>query len=91
MVSAVGKCLKEHQENKKILKNAIYAIGNISFYSKNFAEEMRPIIGFLKEGLSFEDEHLLLNTLSTSNNLLRHGSVHLLHSLIDSGVFTKIL
>jgi len=48
---------------------------------------MRPIIKLLGEGLRCEDEHLVLNTLSTVNNLLRHGP-ELLPDLIDSGILT---
>jgi hypothetical protein len=51
---------------------------------------MRPIIKVLIGGLTLEDEHLLLNTLSTLSNLLRHGSAHL-PALLDSGALAKMV
>lgn len=36
-----------------------------------------------------EDENLILNTISTISNLLRHGPVHL-QTLIDNHIFEKI-
>lgn len=85
IVEAIAKCLEENPKNKPILKNTIYAIGNISFHSNTFACEVRPIIKLLAEGLSFDDDHMLVNTLSTINNLIRHGP-DLLTELIDSGI-----
>lgn len=37
IVESIGKCLEQNKDNKKILKSAIYAIGNISFYTGSFA------------------------------------------------------
>jgi hypothetical protein len=32
IVPLISNCLNAHHKNKKILKNAIYAIGNIAYY-----------------------------------------------------------
>lgn len=86
----IHKCIAQHQRNKKILKNTIYAIGNISYYGEKFAFQLRETVKYLLEGLSSEDTHLLHNTISTISNLLRHSNYHL-QALIDSTIFARLI
>ena len=86
----MSQCVEKYKLNKKIFKNTIYTVGNISFYSEQFARDIKPMIKTLMEGLVLEDQHLLVNTLSTISNLIRHGSVHI-PELIDSGTFAKMV
>jgi bifunctional N-acetylglucosamine-1-phosphate-uridyltransferase/glucosamine-1-phosphate-acetyltransferase GlmU-like protein len=72
------------------LKNTVYAIGNICYYSDRFASEIKYMIKNIAEGLTPADEHLLLNTLSTISNLLRHGDTHL-PTLIETGTLSKVV
>ena len=51
ILAAIAKCLATYKDNPRILKNTIYAIGNISFYSTRFAQDIRPMIKFLSNGL----------------------------------------
>lgn len=90
ILAAISKCLATHKDNPKILKNTIYAIGNISYYSDRFAKDIKPMIKFLAYGLVPEDDHLLTNTLSTISNLLRHGRTHL-QTLIDTEILAKVV
>lgn len=90
IVAWIYKCICSHRSNKKILKNTIYAIGNISYYSERFASDIKPLIRILPDGLAPDDEHLLLNTISTISNLLRHSPVHL-PALIESGTLSRIM
>lgn len=90
IVADIAKCIATHKNNPKILKNTIYAIGNISYYSSRFAADINPMIRYLREGLKIEDERLLSNTLSTISNLLRHGDQHL-QVLIDTGILGRVI
>lgn len=90
MLAAVYKCLAAYKDNPRILKNTIYAIGNISYYSDRFAMDIKPMIKFLADGLVFGDDHMLANTLNTISNLLRHGQTYL-QTLIETGTLTKVV
>lgn len=90
IVHWIYKCLASHHKNRKILKNTVYAIGNISFYGERFAGQIKDAPKYLLEGLVSDDPHLLLNTISAISNLLRHSSYHL-QGLLDAGVFQRIL
>jgi hypothetical protein len=79
-----------HHRNRKILKNAVYAIGNISYYGEKFGFQLRETVKYLLEGLTGEDGHLLLNTVSTISNLLRHSNYHL-QTLVDTGVLARLV
>lgn len=79
-----------HHKNRKILKNTVYAIGNIAFYGEKFAPQIKDAPKYLLEGLVSDDPNLMLNTISTISNLLRHSSYHL-QALLDAGVFQRIL
>ena len=37
VIESIAKCLEENQTDKIILKNTVYALGNIAFYSNAFA------------------------------------------------------
>ena len=86
----INKRIAGHYRNKKILKNTIYAIGNIAFYGERFAFQIRETSKYLLEGLVSDDPHLLLNTVSTISNLLRHSSYHL-QALLENGVFSRLM
>jgi len=89
-VHLINKRIAGHYRNKKILKNTIYAIGNIAFYGERFAFQIRETSKYLLEGLVSDDPHLLLNTVSTISNLLRHSSYHL-QALLENGVFSRLM
>jgi hypothetical protein len=86
----IYKCIASHHKNRKILKNTIYAIGNIAFYGERFAAQIKDAPKYLLEGLVSDDPHLMLNTISAISNLLRHSSYHL-PAMLEAGVFQRIL
>jgi hypothetical protein len=90
IVLCLHRAIAAHARNRKILKNFIYAIGNISFYGERFAFQVRESVKYLLEGLLPDDPHLLLNTVSTISNLLRHSNYHL-QTLLDTGIFARLL
>lgn len=73
-----------------MIKNVVYAIGNISFYSDQFQSEIKSLIPYFAACLELENDHLIENTISTLSNLVRHSNVYI-KEIISSGIFKRVL
>ena len=66
-------------------------MGNIAYEGKIFDEQLQPVIRHLRNGLqNTEDERMMVNTISTISNLLRHNDANV-QELISSGVMKRAM
>lgn len=96
-IDAIAVCLKDFYTNPKILKNAIYSIGNISFYSqkyflfkRRFFKEIEPMIPYFAKAFDTNDPNVKNNLISTTSNLMRYSNIFL-SQLIKTGLIGNIL
>ena len=73
-----------------MIKNVVYAIGNISFYSDEFQPEIRTLVPYFGACLELDNDHLLENTISTLSNLVRHSDAYV-KDIISTGIFKRVL
>lgn len=90
VISSIATCLAKTNTFERMVKNVIYAIGNISFYSDQFKDEIRPLIPHFASALEINSDHLVENTISTLANLVRHSDVYV-KDILANGIMKRVL
>lgn len=90
VISAVSNCLHKSSNYERTIKNIVYAIGNVSFYSDKFYSEIYQLVPHFAACLDIEIDHVIENTISTLSNLVRHSDVYV-KDIIKSGVMKRVL
>lgn len=86
----MASCLQRSTNYERTIKNIVYAIGNISFYSDKFHPEISPLIPSFAGCLELDNDHLIENTISTLSNLVRHSDIYI-QEIIKSGLMKRVI
>ena len=73
-----------------MVKNVIYAIGNISFYSDEFKEEIKGFIAGFATALELKNDNIMENTVSTLSNLVRHSNAYV-NDIMQNGIIKRVI
>lgn len=46
VMEGIMACLEKYKESVRVVKNVIYSVGNISFYSQKFYRDIEPMIPY---------------------------------------------